>query len=160
MTFETHFADCHAITLAWGSCGMPACSVTCNNSHSLSLQLPAVRWGDQVLVRACFFEEQHRGFAQDIIWENLKIIFFSFSPAPNHQASQPHCLLSAALSRLTLRPISESHAPSRCPCLLHLPPGRCGPSSAVMLLSRRPVPRISLCLSSGTQSWARQYSGS
>ena len=135
-----------------GSCGVLSCSVTFNNSHSLSLQLPAVQWGDQVVFIACFFEEQHRGFAQDIIWGNLKITFLFLSPVPNYQASLLHCLLSAALSRLTLCPISESHAPNRYPCPLPLPPGRCGPSSAMILLSRRPVPRISLCLSSGTQS--------
>lgn len=126
--------------LEWGSCGVPSCSVTFNNSHSLSLQLPAVLWRGQVLFIACFFEEQHRAFAQDIIWENLKITFLCLSPVPNHQASLLHWLLSAALSRLILWPISESHAPNRYPCPLHLPPGRCGPSSAMILLSRRPVP--------------------
>lgn len=104
--------------LEQGSCGVPSCSVTFNNSYSLSLQLPAVRWGDQVLFIACFFEEQHRGFAQDIIWENLKITFLSLSP---QSLTIKHLYFIASF----LLPFQDSHfAPFQNPMLLTGTPAR------------------------------------
>ena len=100
-----------------------------------------------MLSTMCFFEEQHKNLAQNILWGNLKITFLSLSAAPRHPASLLHCLLLAAPFHSHSLTHVKAHAPDRCPSPLRPAPGR----SEVLSIFCCDT-WTSLSLSRGTQS--------